>query len=286
MWHARLFSNPEHNTYRNEMWQVGESDDRPLFVQFCANDTEDLLAAARIVEPFCDAVDLNLGCPQGIAKKGHYGAFLMEDWKLIESLIRKLDQGLERVPVTAKIRVFETVEKTVAYAKMVEAAGASVGKTSTGVTVGLQITSSNFANRLSLFTDACENKKDTTRASPTGTKFAPSRKLFRFPFSPTATFFTLRTLTAASKKPASTLSWQPKPTFTTREFSTALTRPFGKWPRNFSTFTARCPTARTWPTSKPTFSKSSSHVLQITRIFEQSLRRAERKRTIRTWFPP
>jgi tRNA-dihydrouridine synthase 1 len=112
------------------MWQLGDTTtDGPLFVQFCANDPDILLAAARMVEPFCDAVDLNLGCPQGIAKKGKYGAFLMDDLKLIERLVRTLDERLERVPITCKIRVFETVEKTVEYAKMVEAAGASVGLT-------------------------------------------------------------------------------------------------------------------------------------------------------------
>ncbi|KFY72788.1 hypothetical protein V499_07085 [Pseudogymnoascus sp. VKM F-103] len=101
------------------------SIDRPLFVQFCANTPEDLLAAAQYVAPFCDAVDLNLGCPQGIARKGGYGAFLQEDQELIYKLINTLHTGLD-VPVTAKIRVLETREETLAYAEKVLSAGASI----------------------------------------------------------------------------------------------------------------------------------------------------------------
>ncbi len=99
--------------------------DRPLFVQFCANSPDHLLEAARYVEPYCDAVDLNLGCPQGIAKKGNYGAFLQEDWDVIYKLINKLHMNLN-VPVTAKMRILESKEKTLDYAKMILSAGASV----------------------------------------------------------------------------------------------------------------------------------------------------------------
>ncbi|SPO00513.1 related to tRNA dihydrouridine synthase [Cephalotrichum gorgonifer] len=109
-----------------EPWLDGNpSLDRPLFVQFCANDPAYLLEAAKKVAPFCDAVDLNLGCPQGIARKGHYGAFLQEDQALIYKLINTLHRELD-VPVTAKIRVLETKEATLAYARNVLAAGASI----------------------------------------------------------------------------------------------------------------------------------------------------------------
>ncbi|KAK1250014.1 hypothetical protein MKX08_010017 [Trichoderma sp. CBMAI-0020] len=135
MLHARLFTQDE--KYRKAHYQAvraGSSEpwldgnpkiDRPLFVQFCANDPEALLSAAKHVAPYCDAVDLNLGCPQGIARKGHYGAFLQEDQDLIFRLVNILHKELS-IPVTAKIRILETKEKTLEYAKNVLSAGASI----------------------------------------------------------------------------------------------------------------------------------------------------------------
>lgn len=54
--------------------------------KFCGNDPETLLASARIVEKECDAIDINLGCPQNIAKRGYYGAYLQDEWNLISSI--------------------------------------------------------------------------------------------------------------------------------------------------------------------------------------------------------
>ncbi|PIA16191.1 Dus-domain-containing protein [Coemansia reversa NRRL 1564] len=123
MINAKLFYQANKG-YIKEQWQTNDND-RPVIVQFCANDPDMLLNAAKLVVEGADAVDLNLGCPQNIAKRGHYGSYLMEDWDLISKLIRKLHENLE-IPVTAKIRVYPDVEKTVEYAKMVEAAGAQM----------------------------------------------------------------------------------------------------------------------------------------------------------------
>lgn len=135
MFHARLFN--EGQKYRDQhfqhtnpatgaAWLDGNpAIDRPLFVQFCANDPQHLLNAAKQVASYCDAVDLNLGCPQGIAKKGKYGSFLQEDQDLIFRLINTLHENLD-VPVTAKIRILDTKEATLAYAQNVLRAGASI----------------------------------------------------------------------------------------------------------------------------------------------------------------
>eukprot|EP01047_Picozoa_sp_COSAG01_P037845 COSAG01_NODE_3033_length_6694_cov_2.154056_4_plen_553_part_00 len=103
--------------------------DRPLIAQFCGDDPRTLLSAARLVQSQCDAVDLNFGCPQGIAKRGHYGAFLLSEPPLVASLVRTLARGLE-VPVTVKMRVLPAEEggdeATLALARAFEEAGASL----------------------------------------------------------------------------------------------------------------------------------------------------------------
>lgn len=123
---AAASSENNNNNNNNKPYLDGHPAlDRPLFVQFCANDPQALLAAAQLVAPHCDAVDLNFGCPQGIARKGRYGAFLQEDQALVHALVKILHEHLA-VPVTAKIRVLDTREATLAYARNVLAAGASI----------------------------------------------------------------------------------------------------------------------------------------------------------------
>jgi tRNA-dihydrouridine synthase 1 len=122
MFHAKMFATDA--KYRKLHFKPCP-EDRPLVVQFCANDPDLLLQAAKYVENDCDAVDINLGCPQGIAKKGNYGSFLLEKKDLIVSMVSKLHAEL-KVPVTCKIRCLTSEEKTLDLAKAIQAAGASL----------------------------------------------------------------------------------------------------------------------------------------------------------------
>lgn len=105
-------------------WFTTNPLDRPLVAQLGGNDAEALCTVALKLQPFVDAIDLNLGCPQRCAEQGGYGAFLMEDAALVQHLVETLVARLA-IPVTVKIRIWADLERTVAFAKMLEDAGAA-----------------------------------------------------------------------------------------------------------------------------------------------------------------
>lgn len=67
-------------------------------MQFCGNDANTVLAAAAHVEDQVDAVDLNFGCPQRIARRGKYGAFLMDDLGLVSPKPLPADSSFRTYP--------------------------------------------------------------------------------------------------------------------------------------------------------------------------------------------
>ena len=76
-------------TYRDCHFQTTDGD-RPLIAQFSGNDASMLIAAAKLIGDKIDAVDLNLGCPENIAKKGNYGSFLLKNTENVVSIDYKI----------------------------------------------------------------------------------------------------------------------------------------------------------------------------------------------------
>ena len=128
MFNARIFADQGGGAFTPG---EGTGSDRPLVVQFAGHEPASLLAAGKLVQDRCDAVDINLGCPQRIAKRGRFGAYLLEeyepcapavgvspswavgegpscstpscsDWPLLREMVGTLHCHLD-VPVTCKI---------------------------------------------------------------------------------------------------------------------------------------------------------------------------------------
>jgi tRNA-dihydrouridine synthase len=103
------------------------STDRPLIAQVCGSEIESVVQTCLEIQDYCDGIDLNCGCPQSIAKRGNYGAFLLEQEDVLLNLIKALVPIL-RVPLSVKVRLLpaDTRDESIAtsldlYERLVEA---------------------------------------------------------------------------------------------------------------------------------------------------------------------
>jgi len=109
----------------NNHWFTTDSSDRPLVIQICGDNPEEMLQTCLSLQDHCEAIDINFGCPQDVAKRGNYGSYLQDQWELIQEIVSTCAKNI-RIPLFCKIRVFESIERTVEYARIFEAAGASL----------------------------------------------------------------------------------------------------------------------------------------------------------------
>lgn len=98
--------------WMNDILYSSEIEAGATFMQFCGHDPEILLKAAKLVEGKVEGIDLNLGCPQGIAKRGNYGAYLLDNTDLVLKIVGYLSNNLTDSALTVKIRLFPELNNT------------------------------------------------------------------------------------------------------------------------------------------------------------------------------
>jgi tRNA-dihydrouridine synthase 1 len=108
MIHCKCFQEKE--VYRTKFFDLVKGtppQDRPLIAQLCGSDLQLVLKTAKQLEPFVDGIDLNCGCPQSIAKRGNYGAFLLEQPHVLLPLVQSLVTAVH-LPISVKVRILPT----------------------------------------------------------------------------------------------------------------------------------------------------------------------------------
>ncbi|MCJ8307410.1 MAG: tRNA dihydrouridine synthase DusB [Nitrosopumilus sp.] len=77
--------------------------ERPLSVQLFGSDLSALEKAAKIVEPYFDIIDYNMGCPAPHITRQMAGGALLQEVNLTQQILRTLVNAVHK-PVTLKIR--------------------------------------------------------------------------------------------------------------------------------------------------------------------------------------
>ena len=78
-------------------------EERPLSVQLFGSDLKALAKAAKIVEPFFDIIDYNMGCPAPHITQQMAGGALLQESNLTTMIFKTLVESVDK-PVTLKIR--------------------------------------------------------------------------------------------------------------------------------------------------------------------------------------
>ena len=107
---------------RNEF--TSNSQDKPLIVQFAANNIKDFSEAAQLVAPYSNGVDLNCGCPQRWATKIGIGAILLSDPETIKNIVLNTRNQISKdYSVSVKLRLLNDTKLSVDLCRKLEKAG-------------------------------------------------------------------------------------------------------------------------------------------------------------------
>ncbi|XP_018572694.1 tRNA-dihydrouridine(20) synthase [NAD(P)+]-like isoform X2 [Anoplophora glabripennis] len=95
-----------------------------VVVQLGTSDPARALAVAKLIENDVAGIDINMGCPKEFSLKGGMGAALLYQPEKAKSILCHLVANI-KIPVTCKIRVFESIDDTLNLVKELASTGIS-----------------------------------------------------------------------------------------------------------------------------------------------------------------
>ncbi len=102
------------------------NEERPVGIQLLGSNPNSVINSAKIIEQkfHPELMDVNLGCPSQSVIKNECGAALLKKPEVIGEIISGLSGSLD-VPITAKIRILNSLDETLKIARIIEKAGAA-----------------------------------------------------------------------------------------------------------------------------------------------------------------
>ncbi|XP_044750826.1 tRNA-dihydrouridine(20) synthase [NAD(P)+]-like [Coccinella septempunctata] len=94
------------------IFRTCNTEKKKVIVQLGTCDPERALKVAKMIENDVAGIDINMGCPKEFSLKGGMGAALLTQPERAKNILKTLVDNVS-IPITCKIRVFESVEETV-----------------------------------------------------------------------------------------------------------------------------------------------------------------------------
>jgi len=111
--------------YKNQKtFKLIERDetDKPYCIQLFGSDPNIFLYAAQIVEPFCECIDINAGCPAPKVIKIKAGAYLLKEPERLFKIVELLKKHVLK-PLSVKLRMGYNKPNEVGFYKELENLG-------------------------------------------------------------------------------------------------------------------------------------------------------------------
>ncbi|CAD5210266.1 unnamed protein product [Bursaphelenchus xylophilus] len=104
--------------------RIAKEEKERCILQIGSNSEHGCILVSKKIGDDVAGIDVNMGCPKPFSISGGMGAALLKKPELVQKMISSL-VSVSKIPVTCKIRMLDTLEDTIKFAKMLESCGIS-----------------------------------------------------------------------------------------------------------------------------------------------------------------